>query len=222
MELHVLILFQQWQDALGKLRWAQVLQLELSQGVFSGRKGSFCFKGMLLKWWSPVVSSISGFRPFFKPMGDFLLVSLASVWRVESWWDMAQLGWESISGLEILWLRVQPESLSPAETNPFLEVAVRTNLEAFLKCHFFSYCRNLSSAFILLFPESVPTHWFKEKQFQRLNSWVQEFPSITANPVPLLLVFSVCSNFLLPPDGWLEVLAGLWLTTKLICFSKRR
>lgn len=80
-----------------------------------------------------------------------------------SWWHIVQLGWESISGLEILWLWVQLESLSPAETNPFLEVAVKTNFRAFLKCNFFSYCRNVSSAFILPFPESIPTHWFKEK-----------------------------------------------------------
>lgn len=118
--------------------------------------------------------------------------------------------------VEILWL----ESLSPAETNPFSEAAVKTNFRAFLKCHFFSYCRNVSSAFILPFPESVPTHWFKEQQFQHLNSWLQEFPSITANPVLLLLGFFVCSNFLPTPDGWLEVLAGLWLSTKVICFSK--
>lgn len=86
-------------------------------------------------------------------------------------------------------------------------------LQLLQKCEF---------CFILPFPESVPTHWFKEQQFQHLNSWLQEFPSITANPVLLLLGFFVCSNFLPTPDGWLEVLAGLWLSTKVICFSKGR
>lgn len=48
--------------------------------------------------------------------------------------------------VEILWL----ESLSPAETNPFSEAAVKTNFRAFLKCHFFSYCRNVSSVLFCL------------------------------------------------------------------------
>lgn len=126
-------------------------------------------------------------------MGEYPLLLLASlevgIKDSSSCWHIAQLGWESVSGLKTLWLQVQLESLSPAEANPFLEVAVKTNLGAFLKCHFFSYCRNVSSAFILPFSESMPTHWFKEKQLQNLNSWLQEFPSITANPVLLLLGF---------------------------------
>lgn len=41
---------------------------------------------------------------------------------------------------------MQLENLPPAETNP-LEVAVKSNLEPFLKCHF---CRNVSPALFCL------------------------------------------------------------------------
>lgn len=60
-----------------------------------------------------LVSSIPDFRPFFKPVGDFLHLLLASVWKGESktrppdgtllsWAERAFQGWKS-SGCGCSW-----------------------------------------------------------------------------------------------------------------------